>query len=231
MLKCCLLSFLTSSLSVNMNSRSSERDQFSSVSALVVWRQDLTFPSLHPVLWLPIQTRHSSTTKPNLTCWLHVALQQRRLTWTEKNTGYLLGHSLHTVVQLVYHVTQLQSSVWAEVVEVTVLSHALVETPQRVLPGHQEAQDHLRQLLSLWTKMRGHLTWVVTCCCYFNQTEFVWRMDKLMYRHLLSVFLAVWGENGGSVTVASDSVNLIPTAQEVVFLGGQTWTQEGNVKG
>lgn len=56
-------------------------------------------------------------------------------------------------------------------------------------------------------------------------------MDKLMYRHLLSVFLAVWGENGGSVTVASDSVNLIPTAQEEVFLGGQTWTQEGNVKG
>lgn len=62
MLKCCLLSFLTSSLSVNMNSRSSERDQFSVGFGRVTSRLDISESSPCSLVTHPDKTlkRHQT---------------------------------------------------------------------------------------------------------------------------------------------------------------------------
>ena len=49
---------------------------------------------------------------------------------------------------------------------------------------------------------------------------------RSIHRHSLSVLLAIWGEDGGGVTVAADPANLILTGQEVLLLRGQTGKQE-----
>lgn len=68
---------------------------------------------------------------------------------------HLLCDFLYTLAQLVHHVAHLQSFVGAEVVEVVLVSHALVEMPQRIPPCHQELQDHLHQLISLQQQQDG----------------------------------------------------------------------------
>lgn len=118
-----------------------------------------------------------------------------------------------------HHVTHLQSFVGAEVVEVVVMGHALVEIPQRVLPRDQELQNHLHQLFSLeGEKMSVSFLSFISIPYDIYSTLF---LCSLTHGHSLSVLFAVWGQDGGCVTAATDAANLIFTGQEVLFLKRQ----------
>lgn len=70
---------------------------------------------------------------------------------------YLLRNFLYTLLELMHHVTHLQSFIGAQLVEVMVMGHALVKMPQGFPPRHQQLQDHRCQLFSLQRRQDGGL--------------------------------------------------------------------------
>lgn len=70
-------------------------------------------------------------------------------TFKKKEKSYLFCNFLYTSLEFMHHITHLQSFIGAQLVEVMVMGHALVEMPQWFPPCDQQLQNHGCQLFSL----------------------------------------------------------------------------------